>query len=504
MSEGRRLPGPLHTSSTFNPGSVISSQPDQGIGRSPWSPLISDNPYPIFRETLIKDGLFVSGKEDLWRVACRPFALSKEEGGFFEQLGQHLLLFYQALNRLYLDSLKGIQPKWVCEYLDIGKPADLLAIARMNRFKNHLPGVIRPDLIPTKAGMALTELDSVPGGIGLTGSLSQMYAQQGDPVWPQAEGLIKGFAHLLRGVLQGQPPRVAIVVSDEAEAYRPEMQWVAMQLQQEGWEAYCVHPRDIRFTEEGLLVHHGGQDHPISIVYRFYELFDLKNIPKGELLLYSAKKGRVVVTPPYKPWMEEKLALALFHHPMLERFWEQSLKSETLECLRALIPATWILDPRPLPPSAVIPGLRHGDRAVSDWQWLGEATQKERQYVIKVSGFSDQAWGSRGVSIGHDMSQVQWKEVVSHALDQFETSPSILQTFHKGRLVMVEYYDSHSGDVVSMEGRARLSPYYFVTEGQAELGGVLATVCPKDKKIIHGMRDAVMAPCSIMASHLSS
>ncbi len=69
---------------------------------------------------------------------------------------------------------------------------------------------------------------------------------------------------------------------------------------------------------------------------------------------------------------------------------------------------------------------------------------------------------------------------------------------------MVEYYDSHSGDVVSMEGRARLSPYYFVNEGQARLGGVLATVCPKDKKIIHGMRDAVMAPCSIMASHLSS
>jgi len=499
-----RLPGPLHTSFTINPGSIISSQPDQIIDRSPWSPLISDNPYSIFRETLITDGLFVSGKEDLWRVACRPFVLSREEAGFFEQLGQHLLAFYQALNRLYLDSLKGLQPKWVYEYLDIGKPDDLLAMGRMNRFKNQLPGVIRPDLIPTNGGMALTELDSVPGGIGLTGSLSRMYAQQGDPVWPRSDGLIKGFAHMLRGVLQGQLPRVAIVVSDEAEAYRPEMQWVAMQLQQEGWEAYCVPPRDIRFTEESLLVHHGGQDHPISVVYRFYELFDLKNIPKGELILYSAKKGRVVVTPPYKPWMEEKLALALFHHPMLEGFWEQSLKTETIECLRGLIPATWILDPRPLPPSAVIPGLHHGNRAVSDWQWLGEATQKERQYVIKVSGFSEKAWGSRGVSIGHDMSQVQWKETLTQALDMFEVSPSILQEFHKGRLVVVEYYDYVSGDVISMEGRARLSPYYFVCEGQAELGGVLATICPKDKKVIHGMRDAVMVPCTVSESHIGS
>lgn len=459
--------------------------------------MVSETSYPLLRETLIQDGLFPPGKEDLWRVACRPFSLAKHEAGFLERLGQHLLSFSHAVNRLYIDSVKGLQPKWVSTYFDQGKPDDLLAAGRMNRFKQHLPGVIRPDLIPTSDGMMLTEMDSVPGGIGLTGSLSRMYTGQGDPVWPDADGMMQGFARMLQGMLHGEPPRIAIVVSDEAEAYRPEMQWVAKQLQQEGWEAYCVHPRDLRFTEETLLVQHGGRDHPISLVYRFYELFDVKNIPKGELILYSAKKGRVVVTPPYKPWMEEKLALALFHHPVLEKFWEQNLSPDTLECLLALIPASWILDPRPLPPSAVIPGLRHDRHAVSDWQWLGEATQKERQYVIKVSGFSEQAWGSRGVSIGHDMSQVQWKETVNHALEAFEHHPSILQAFHKGRLVVVEYYDAVSGAAVSMEGRARVSPYYFVHEGQAELGGVLATICPKNKKIIHGMRDAVMAPCSV-------
>jgi hypothetical protein len=51
--------------------------------------------------------------------------------------------------------------------------------------------------------------------------------------------------------------------------------------------------------------------------------------------------------------------------------------------------------------------------------------------------------------------------------------------------------------MVSMPGRARLSPYYFVAGGKAELAGVLATVCPLDKKIIHGMRDAVMLPCAV-------
>jgi hypothetical protein len=48
-----------------------------------------------------------------------------------------------------------------------------------------------------------------------------------------------------------------------------------------------------------------------------------------------------------------------------------------------------------------------------------------------------------------------------------------------------------------MEGRLRLSPYYFVNEGHAQLSGALATFCPADKKIIHGMKDGVLLPCVI-------
>jgi hypothetical protein len=36
--------------------------------------------------------------------------------------------------------------------------------------------VIRPDILLTENGFSITELDSVPGGIGLTGWLNQTYA----------------------------------------------------------------------------------------------------------------------------------------------------------------------------------------------------------------------------------------------------------------------------------------------------------------------------------------
>ena len=48
-----------------------------------------------------------------------------------------------------------------------------------------------------------------------------------------------------------------------------------------------------------------------------------------------------------------------------------------------------------------------------------------------------------------------------------------------------------------MVGRARLTPYYFVAGDTVTLGGATATVVPIDKKLIHGMVDAVMVPCAV-------
>ena len=116
--------------------------------------------------------------------------------------------------------------------------------------------------------------------------------------------------------------------------------------------------------------------------------------------------------------------------------------------------------------------------------------------MIKPSGFSELAWGSRGVVIGHDVPQDEWAAALDRGLQAFETTPHILQDFHKGRQYGMAYFEEQTGKIVSMTGRARLSPYYFVSESEVRLGGILATVCPKDKKVIHGMRDAIMASCA--------
>ncbi len=448
-------------------------------------------------------GLFESSPA--WRVSPVPFQLTADEVSFFEELGPRLWAFSKALNRLYLESVKGRQPFWVHQYLDQGKPPALLEYARMKRFREALPLVIRPDVIPTEAGMTITELDSVPGGIGITGRLSSAYAALGDTLVGGADGMIEGFARLFRSANAAgeEAGCLAIVVSDEAEDYRIEMEWVACRLRAAGMDAYCVHPEDLRFTEDQpsllptLFASTPSGERPVSHVYRFFELFDLDNIPKSELLMYAARKGRVKVTPPYKPWMEEKLAFALLHHPMLEKFWSDALGPAVFEHLTRVMPKTWIVDPRPLPPSAIIPDLTLDGQAVSDWRQLAHATQKQRQCVLKPSGFSELAWGSRGVVVGHDIPQSAWAAKLDHALDAFSSTPYVFQAFHKGRQFEMTYWDERTGHPASMEGRARLSPYYFVSGDEVTLGGILATVCPKDKKLLHGMRDAILAPCAL-------
>jgi hypothetical protein len=49
----------------------------------------------------------------------------------------------------------------------------------INDLRGVFPPVLRPDLLLTDDGFAMTELDSVPGGIGLTAFLNRLYEGDG-------------------------------------------------------------------------------------------------------------------------------------------------------------------------------------------------------------------------------------------------------------------------------------------------------------------------------------
>src|SRR6201993_4695995 len=126
------------------------------------------------RNALPSGGLFAGMH---WRTSPAPFALEKNLAKDIETLGRVLLQFYRAINLLYRKSVEGKQPEWVARWLDLGKPRELIELQRSAAFKNEVPRVIRPDILLTENGFSITELDSVPGGIGLTAWLSQTYSR---------------------------------------------------------------------------------------------------------------------------------------------------------------------------------------------------------------------------------------------------------------------------------------------------------------------------------------
>jgi hypothetical protein len=430
------------------------------------------------RSQIPPDGLF-AGLE--WRVAPEPFPIGKKLAEEIESLGRVLLQFYRATNLLYRKSVEGTQPEWVARWLDLGKPAELIALQRLPAFKNDVPRVIRPDILLTENGFSITELDSVPGGIGLTAWLNKTYSESRiknpeSKILGGADGMIRGFESIF-----GDAKRIHLVVSEEAATYRPEMQWLANQMKNSEFGI-----RNSEFTD-----FKSG-----DAVYRFFELFDLANVANAERIFELATGKKIRLTPPPKPVFEEKMLFALLWNRNLQNFWRQELGEGFLTRLKKIIPYTWLVDPAPLPPHAAIPELN-----LTDWLQLKAMSQKERDLILKVSGFSENAWGARGVHLGSDLSSADWSVAVDAALKNFETSPSVLQRFHKPSLVNANWFDFAKNELMPMKGRARLCPYYFVSgDGdnlRSELGGVLATVVPADKKIVHGMTDAILAPCSV-------
>jgi hypothetical protein len=430
------------------------------------------------RNAMPSGGLFAGLQ---WRISPAPFPLDAQLAKEIESLGRVLLQFYRAVNLLYRRSVEGKQPEWVAHWLDLGKPADLIALQRSAAFKNDVPRVIRPDILLTENGFGITELDSVPGGIGLTGWLNETYSRlkAETKILGGADGMTRGFESIF-----GNAKNVHLVVSEEAATYRPEMEWMAQRIK--GSEVK-VQGADFTDFKEG------------DAVYRFFELFDLPNVSSAKKIFELAAEKKITVTPPPKPLFEEKMLFALLWNWNLRDFWRQELGEGFFARLKKIIPYTWLVDPAPMPAHAAIPELD-----LTDWRQLKTLSQRDRELILKISGFSEKAWGSRGVFFGSDLSQADWVTAVDEAIASFEKSPFVLQRYEKPRLVEAAWFDFEKNETVPMKGRVRLCPYYFVSgEGDAarpQLGGILATVVPADKKIIHGMTEAILAPCTTSGS----
>src|SRR2546423_11059534 len=133
---------------------------------------VEEDRLSAIRAAFPKEGLFA---EKAWLLSPDAFPIDQKLLADLEQLGHRLFVFQRACNQLYQLSFRGKQPAWIAKYLDAGKPKELVELSQQKIFRDELPRVIRPDLILTEKSYIIAELDSVPGGIGLTAWLNRTY-----------------------------------------------------------------------------------------------------------------------------------------------------------------------------------------------------------------------------------------------------------------------------------------------------------------------------------------
>ncbi len=410
---------------------------------------------------LPEGGLYEGG----WRYSPEPLVLSKGEARALKGLGHPLARFQQACDEIYRRSASGGLPGWIAELMDTGKPTWMVEVQRQASLREAFPRIIRPDLLLGEKGFSLTELDSVPGGLGITAWLSEVYADDGYDVIGGPKGMVDGFSSILD---EGG----AVLISEEAADYRQEMEYLVAQ---------AGGGREVVSAEE-----YQPDDRAI---YRFFEWFDWEAVPMARRLAELSGSGDGAMNPPCKPHLEDKLWLALFWTPVLRPLWKDMLRGSHLRRIRDLVPFGWVVDPSPLPPQAALPRLD-----VHSWEEVAGFSQKDRELVLKISGFHETAWGSKGVFVGQDLPKNEWRERLASAQEDFEQQPWLMQEFRDSRVIEHPVFRD-DGSVEVMKGRARLCPYYFTdARGRTELGGCLATIVPADKKKIHGMKDGVLVP----------
>src|SRR5947199_9400362 len=256
------------------------------------------------RDALPKEGLFA---EKDWLLSPDAFPIERKFLTELEKLWHRFVVVRRSCTQLIQLRVKGKQPAWVARYLDAGKPKELIEFSRRKEIRDDLPRVIRPDLIVTDNGYIIAEIDSVPGGIGLTAWLNQTYSAFDKQIVGGADGMLEGFQSVL-------PNGGDIVISQEASTYRPEMEWLAARLKdrQPDWEWRVVAAENYEARDS-------------RAVYRFFELFDLPNIPKIDNLLHANAEGRAAITPPIKPFLAENMWFALFWLRQLYELWVRQL-----------------------------------------------------------------------------------------------------------------------------------------------------------------------------------
>ena len=258
--------------------------------------------------------------------------------------------------------------------------------------------------------------------------------------------MLDGFATVL-------PQGGDILVSEESATYRPEMEWLVRQL-------------NTRFPERSwkVLPAENYQPQAGRDVYRFFELFDLPNLPGIGALMEAAGRGRAYCDAAVQALSRGEDVVRAFLAPAAARFLAARVGRQIFSA-----PATdhsLHLDPGP---DSAAAACRHSAARNSRLEGCGaiqpegarSVAQGERIFAVRLGEPRGRARG-RSAPCGMAAANRGRADRISSA------SRRSCSVFIKAACSIIRIGIAETDELKTMRGRVRLCPYYFVEAGEGD------------------------------------
>lgn len=398
----------------------------------------------LLEKELLKDGpLFGEYKDVPWLISPSWFELTTAQILELKRLGHLLYHFLKVCNNLYFENKK------VARFVEQGKPRKVISLQR--NLPNEIPFLVRPDIVLTKDGFKVSEIEIIVGGMGMGSKIKEAYLSVVPSLKPYPKSILKSFLRTVEKIVNHK--RILLVPSFLSR-YLPELKVFSRLCQREGYDVEAIPPEEVKKTTKA------------GMIWRLFEAYEWDRIDLPNVPIY----------PPLKQFMEEKIWMALLHHEDYRNFWKNKL-GEDFDVLKKYILSTWIIRESYLP------------MPLSELVNLG---RKKRQYVTKLSGYSEKAWGGKSFIYWGEPSNKKWRDFLLNAIRSKELY--ILQEFQDSK--KYSFPVLINGEVKPIDNlRIRLCPFYFKIGEEVELGDIIVTL--RKAKNVHGAIDSIRIPVAI-------
>ncbi|MBU0766464.1 hypothetical protein KKF55_01605 [Patescibacteria group bacterium] len=396
-----------------------------------------------------------------FRMSADPLVLPEQVE--LQRYGDALSAYYAACKKIY-DALDD-DHHWK-KYLDHSKPDWMLEHAGKED-RDHI--FLRPDFILTEDQPVVTEIETSPFGLGLSYFLDKAYKKAGKPTSADESQLLD----LLK---EAAGDSICFVVTDYTDQYRGQFVYLAQELESKmGMRAVVVNPDEVQVSGNQCIA---NNEH-FSSIYRAFYLHQTVDDPQ---LRKIALFDRAI--PPCKPQLEEKALMGILWEPEFQDMLNTELGEDTFATLKAIIPRTWVVDKERIPK----------ELGISCWGDLANLSRKQRQFILKTSGFSADGSWAKGVVFLEKLSKDKCRDTMEGAA--IADGLYVLQEFKRGAKFRHKYFDFHESEMKEMNGRVRLTPYYSVANGKM----ITAKATMRENTdLIHGSVDSINVP--VIESH---